>query len=129
MIEGNMFENYNPNPMGKTVGDCTVRAVSKALGKSWDETYVGLALQGYLMGDMPSANAVWGAYLRRNGMERHLIPDACPDCYTVNEFAKDNPEGTYILALSGHVVCVKDGTIYDSWNSGSEVPIYYWTKG
>lgn len=25
---------YNPNPTGKRVGDCTVRAISKALGQS-----------------------------------------------------------------------------------------------
>ena len=123
-----MFENYNPNPTGKNVGDCAVRAISKALDQSWDETYIGLALQGYLMGDMPSANAVWGAYLRRKGMRRHLIPEECPDGYTVNDFAEDHPQGTFILALSSHVVCVKDGTIFDSWNSGGEVPIYFWKK-
>ena len=36
--------------------------------------------------------------------------------------------GTYILALSGHVVCVQDGVIYDSWNSENEIPLYYWVK-
>ena len=61
---------YNPNPTGKNVGDCTVRAISKALGQSWEETYVGLVLQGFIMGDMPSANAVWGAYLRKNNFIR-----------------------------------------------------------
>jgi len=35
---------------------------------------------------------------------------------------------THILALSGHVVCVMDGDYYDTWDSGGEVPLYYWRK-
>lgn len=119
---------YNPNPTGKNVGDCTVRAISKALGQSWEETYVGLVLQGFIMGDMPSANAVWGAYLRKNNFIRQIIPDTCPDCYTVADFAMEHSKGTYILALSGHVVCVIAGKIYDSWDSSGEIPLYFWHK-
>lgn len=36
------FKNYNPNPQNNLVIDCTVRAISKATGQSWDETYIGL---------------------------------------------------------------------------------------
>ena len=42
-----MFRPYNPNPTGKNVGDCTVRALTKGLGRSWEEIYTALALQGY----------------------------------------------------------------------------------
>ena len=59
------FSYFNPNPAGQKVGDCTVRAIAKATGKSWDEVYIGLCLQGLIMGDLPSANSVWGAYLRQ----------------------------------------------------------------
>ena len=110
------------------MGDCTVRAISKATGKEWGETYLAMAVQGYLEGDMPSANAVWGAYLRRIGYRRYIVPDTCPDCYTVGRFSDDHPDGTFILALSGHVVCVQDGVIYDSWNSENEIVLYYWQK-
>ena len=105
-----------------------MRAIAKATGQSWDETYVGLCVQGLAMGDMPSANSVWGAYLRQRGFIRNVIPNTCPDCYTVAEFAKDHPQGVYVLALSGHVVCVEDGTIFDTWNSENEVPLYCWSK-
>ena len=128
--EGNTLEYipYNPNPTGKNVGDCTVRAISKALNKTWEEVYVDLVLQGFMMGDMPSANAVWGAYLKKNGFVRKIIPDICPDCYTMTDFSEDHPFGIYILALSGHVVCIKDGTLYDSWDSSGEIPLYFWYK-
>lgn len=123
-----MFWFYNPNPTGKNVGDCTVRALTKGLGRSWEEIYTALALQGYLMGDLPSANAVWGAYLRQQGWTRRIIPDTCPDCYTVADFTAEHPHGTYILALSGHVVCVSEGDLWDSWDSSGEVPLYYWER-
>ncbi len=122
------FRLYNNNPENKRVGDCTIRALSKALGQSWEETYTGLALQGFLLCDMPSANHVWGAYLREHGFKRYILPDTCPDCYTVEDFAEDHPQGTYILALEGHVVCVQNGDYFDSWDSGGKVPLYFWTK-
>lgn len=122
------YKFHNPNPWRNQVGDCTVRAVSKALEQSWEETFVGLCLQGFYMCDMPSANHVWGAYLKEHGFRRHIMPDTCPDFYTVMDFAHDHPGGTYILALPGHVVCVKNGDWYDTWDSGMEVPLYYWSK-
>lgn len=122
------FVSYNPNPVGLKVGDCVVRALSKALGQDWEQTYIDLCVEGCLRCDMPSANAVWGAYLRRKGFEREIIPNTCPECYTVEDFCADHPNGTYILALDGHVVSVVDGQYYDTWQSGREVPIYYWHR-
>ena len=123
-----MWVQCNMNEWGRNVGDCTVRAISKATGQTWRETYLELALKGLEVGDMPSSNAVWGAYLRSIGFSRHIVPDTCPDCYTVSDFAHDHPNGTYILALSGHVVCVIGGDYYDSWDSGNEIVVYYWCK-
>lgn len=123
-----MWINYNANPAGRQVGDCTVRAVSKVLDESWEQSYSGMALQGFMLCDMPSANHVWGAYLRSKGFERHIIPDACPDCYSVKDFCKDHPKGRFLLALSGHVVCIIDGNYFDTWDSGNEIPLYYWQR-
>lgn len=122
------YSFFNQNPAGKQVGDCTIRAISKATGQSWEETYAGLAIQGFLMSDMPSANSVWGAYLRSKGFKRTVIPNTCPDCYTVSAFAREHPKGIYILALSNHVVCVVDGIYYDAWDSGNEIPLFYWER-
>lgn len=123
-----MWKSYNPNPNGAKVGDCVIRALSKALGKSWEDTYIELCMYGLKMADMPSANHVWGAYLRDKGYSRHILPDTCPDCYTVKEFCSEHSAGSYILSLSGHVVCVSDGDYYDSWDSGDEIPVYYWKE-
>lgn len=123
-----MWRQYNPNPRSERVGDCTIRAIAKATGQEWDKVYAQLCLQGYIMADMPSANNVWGAYLKKEGYKRYIVPDTCPECYTVEDFCNDFPEGVYILALSGHVVCVTDGDYYDTWDSGKEIPMYYWKK-
>lgn len=120
------FINYNPNPMGRNVGDCSVRAISKALSLDWESAYILQILKGLEMGDMPSSDAVWGSVLRDNGFNKYLLPDTCPECYTVIDFCNDYKDGTYVLALGGHVLTVKDGDYYDSWDSGNEVPLYYW---
>lgn len=123
-----MYKNYNPNPFGSRVGDCTVRAISKATGNSWVETYLNLCVTGLLVGDMPSANSVWGKYLKEQGFTRELVKEDCDHCYTVEAFCKEHPVGKYILCTNGHVVCVIDGDYYDSWDSGNEIPIYYWKE-
>ena len=123
------FVQSNINPDGLRVGDCTVRAIAEALGQSWEQTYIDLALQGLIMKDMPSADHVWGEYLRSKGFRSHLVPEGKYGPITVEEFAARHPMGTYILAISGHVVCVKDGDWLDSWDSGNEIPIYFWMKG
>lgn len=119
---------YNPNPARGNVGDCTVRAISKALGQDWEQTYAGLTAYGFMLRDMPSANHVWSAYLEDNGFEQHLVGRHGKRPYTVEDFCTDNPHGLFVLGIEGHVVCVVDGHYYDSWDSGGEVPIYYWTR-
>ena len=69
------FINYNANPVNNRVGDCVIRAISKATGNTWEEIYTKIALQGFLMSDMPSANRVWMAYLKKIGFKKYLIPD------------------------------------------------------
>ena len=121
-----MWKYYNPNPTGAHVGDCSVRAVTKATGEDWDTAYCGVSLQGMIMKNMPSANAVWGSYLRRKGFKRKMLPDECPECYTVEQFCEDNPEGLYVVAVQNHVLTVLDGDYYDAWDSGKETPIFYY---
>ena len=119
---------YNPNPNRKSVGDCVCRAISKAMDYSWDQTYIELCIQGFLMKDFPDSNEVWDSYLRGCGFTRKVIPDTCPDCYTVRDFCKDFPYGIFILATGSHTVCIIDGDLYDSWNSLGETPIFFYER-
>ncbi len=123
-----MYVEYNPNPIARRVGDCAVRAIAKALNVDWENAYARIAANGYAMGDMPSSDSVWGSVLRQNGFRREAVPNTCPDCYTLAEFAHDHPRGTFVIETGEHAVCIQDGDWYDIWDSGCVVPIYYWYK-
>ncbi len=122
------FVSYNANPLRNKVGDCVIRTISKAEGKSWDEIYAAICLEGAFLGDMPTANAVWGSWLKKQGYKRQPVDDHGKQYYTVNDFCADNPQGMYILAMQNHVVCVCDGRFYDTWDCSGEEVIYFWKK-
>lgn len=123
-----MYKYYNPNPLDNHVPDCAIRAVAKALDISWEEAYLKIALNGYYMGNIMSSNDVWGAVLRANGFARKRLTDSCPDCYTINDFLNDHPRGVFVIVTGSHAVAAIDGTIYDIFDSSSEIPLFYWQK-
>ncbi len=123
-----MWKEYNPNPVGRRVIDCAVRAVSKALNMDWEEAYAKIALNGFLMADMPSSNAVWGALLRQHGFRRGAISNDLPIDYNAEDFCRDNPTGVFVLGFTNHVATIVDGVLYDAWNSSFEIPEYVWYK-
>ena len=106
-----MFIELNSNPITARVGDCVIRAIAAA------ET------------DLPISNTVWGRYLNDRNYKYFSVPNTCPFCYSVKDFCKDNPNGTFVLGTGKHAICIIDGNYYDSWDSGDEVPIYGFKKG
>jgi len=123
------YVNFNPNPSGNRVGDCAVRAISKAMNCSWETAYIGLTAEGMDLHDMPSANYVWGMYLIKNGFDQKMVEHTCPNCISVASFAESHPKGTYVLATQNHVVTVIDSNWYDSWDSADEIVLFYFVKG
>lgn len=121
-----MWMRTNPNPGRKEVPDCVVRALAIALNKRWIDVYDDLCALGRDEFNMPSADAVWGKYLYEMGFEPFLLPDACPRCVTVDLFCKMYPHGVYIIGTGSHAVAIIDGNYYDSWDSGSEIPSFFW---
>lgn len=124
------YKYYNPNPKNKRVGDCVIRAIAKALDIDWSEAYILAITEGYSQKDMPSSNYVWGLVLKKHGFEKFLIAENndCVDCITAEAFCLLHSHGTYVLGFGSHVATVKDGYIYDSWDSTNEIPLYYWKK-
>lgn len=123
-----MWVQYEPNPATTGAADCAVRAVAKALDTDWETAYVMLSLNGFLMGDVMNANHVIGSVLHQNGFVRSIIPNTCPDCYTVADFIADHPQGTFVLGFGDHVATVQDGSLFDSWDSSQRIPIYFWER-
>lgn len=123
-----MWIPYQPNKKRKRGNDCTIRAMMKLTGLSWLEVYWGVCLCGAIVQDMPSTNDVWAEWLIGMGYERTEVPNYCPDCYTVEDFCADHPQGKFLVAVPQHVVCVIDGDYYDLFDSGDETVIAYWSR-
>lgn len=122
-----MWIYANPNPMNQHVPDCVIRAIAIALNKTWlqvsDELYFGYARRRF---SVTCDDNIWGRYLYDHGFEPFLLPSACPECVTINAFTKMYPYGTYIIGTGSHAVAVIDGDYYDVWDSGSQVPTFFW---
>ena len=122
------YITMNPNPLHKRTGDCVIRAICIAEDKEWDDVFMELMMKSYIMKEMPTQNNVWGSYLKDIGYKRYLVSDDCPECFTISDFAQENPKGTFILSTGTHATVVKDGQLMDTWDSSSEIPIYYFKK-
>lgn len=105
-----MYKYYNANALGNNVNDCVVRAISNAEGKTWDRTYDELSdiaqKEGIILDDV-------------NFVERYLdkrYKRACHYSKTVGEFAKEHPNGTYLVTMEGHITSIINGNIYDTFD-------------
>ena len=121
-----MWIRCNPNPLGKQTSDCVVRAIAIATEQSWKRTYRELCDLGEIEAEMPNANSVWGLDLRNKGAKQFLLPESCPACVTVRAFCEKYPTGVFVIGTGSHAVAVIDGDYYDAWDSGNEVPSYFW---
>lgn len=123
-----MYRFYNPNPCKRYTGDCVIRAVTAVENISWDEAYISLCIFGYVFCNWGNGNEVWSAYLRYRGYTQHALPNNCPVCYTVQDFCREHPQGSFILGAGNHAVAVIDGDYYDTGDSGTAIVDQYYTK-
>ena len=115
-----MFRYYNANPRNRRVNDCTVRAISLATGKSWDQTFEELSQFAQAQCIMPDEVQYIDEYLTKKkkkicGCEKGQI--------TVGQFVRDFPKGVYLITMSGHITCAINGCIYDTFDPSDR---YMW---
>lgn len=122
------FIRYNANPYKNDTIDCVLRGISLLMNISWDEAYIRLFIKGFQEKEVFTRNNVWIDFLLENNYEQFLVPNTCPDCITVDKFAKGHPEGRFLLGTGTHVIAVIDGNYYDTWDSGEELPLYYFKE-
>lgn len=104
-----------------------MRAICIATNRPWLDIYDRLCATGREECNMPSADSVWGKFLYCMGFAPFLLPESCPRCVSIRIFADMYPVGTYIIGTGSHAVAVIDGNYYDSWDSGDEVPSFFWS--
>lgn len=108
-----MYRFYNANSHGNKVNDCTIRAISLATHRTWNETYRELANEARRMGLMMDSIEFIEHYLDTR------YKRVCHDSMTVEEFTKKFPRGTYIISMPGHLTTVINGVNYDTFDPAS----------
>lgn len=123
------FHYYNANPEGRRTDDCVVRAIATATGQTWDETLMGLTQCALKHKYMLHCPELYGKYLNELGWTKQKQPKKSDNKkYRASEFVKTF-KGTAVANLGQqHVACIKDGQVWDIWNSSEEIIGNYWVK-
>ena len=123
-----------------SAGDCVVRAVCNATGKDYKEVYNAI---NELAKSERTGKRKKGVSSARNGVYKPTIKKYiekvlgwvwCPTMAIgqgckVHLDADELPSGVLIVNVSGHLTCVKDGVLYDTYDctrEGNRCVYGYW---
>lgn len=123
-----MFKMHNANPKGRKTSDCVIRAICFAIDKSWEEVLTGLYELAMEYKAVPNSSHIFPKYLESSGFTKCKVQIKDHHRPTVKSFTEEHPTGTYILSIANHVVCVKDGYYWDTWDCGNKSVYTYWVK-
>ncbi len=135
------FKYHNENPKDKRSGDCVLRAIATATGKTWDEVLDELVVFAHKYKEMPSDPKCYGKYLESLGFTKMQQPRKSYNTkYTGAEFcnlcSKVYKNGEKIVAHigGGHIVAIvpthenDSYKVIDIWNSTGGSIGNYWIK-
>ena len=128
------YQYYQPNSkdLKDEYGDCTIRALSKALGLSWLETFdltIPLCREYQVANVFYAPSRVERKIIEPLGFKYYGISNKRGSTRpTVYSFAKDHPKGTYLLNVANHVVALVDGIYYDTWDCGDKCMYGYYER-
>lgn len=133
------FHYHNANPKGRITGDCTFRAVSTALGQSWEQTVMEMAelscKTGYAINDTKNIDR----YLQSKGWVKHKQPRKADNtkltgkefCLEIqDDFAWVTGGVKDVVANIGghHIVAIIDGQVWDTWDSTDGCIGNFWVE-
>lgn len=133
-MKNRYYKYYQPNSkdMKDRYGDCTIRALSKALGLSWLEAFdltVPLCREFQVPNIFFAPAEIERQMVTQLGFEYHGISNKKGTKRpTVMSFAKSHPEGTFLLNVANHVVACVDGIYYDTWDCGDKSLYGYYER-
>lgn len=125
---------YQPNKkdLKDKYGDCTIRALSKALDCTWLEAFdltIPICRREQVSNIFDAPSSVEREFLAELGFNYHGVSNKKGTKRpTVDSFAKDHPTGTYICNVANHEVTVVDGKYYDTWDCGEKALYGYYEK-
>lgn len=105
-----MYKFYNANSKGKFVNDCTIRSISVAEGKTWEDTYNELSIlarnKGVLLDDVDFIEDYLDKKYKRIQHYSKIV----------GELTEEYPIGTYLVTMKGHITVIIDGVLYDTFD-------------
>ena len=114
-----MYRYYNENPLNKYEDDCVIRAISCATNKSWDYVYDYLSDIAQYEGTLFDKKNFVINYLDRTYKRLDLHG-------TVGYISGLYPNNTLLITMTGHIVCSKNGIIYDTFDCRDRQVEYVW---
>ena len=133
MNKNKYYSYYQPNAkdIKDKMGDCQIRALSKALDLTWLETFdliTPLCREAQAPDIFCCDLSKTKDFMNRIGFEYTGISNKKGSTRpTVKSFAKDHPVGKYVLSVAHHVVACVDGRYYDTWDCGSRSMYGFYT--
>lgn len=132
MMKSKYFKYYQPNKkdLKDKVGDCSIRAFTKALKMEWLEVFDSLYPYAREAQCLFNQKGAYEPFLKDRGWV--YIPLKRDDKQTVTNFVSNHKGGTYILYIKvgfgTHLVTVEDGYFWDTWDCGQKYIYGYYIK-
>lgn len=125
---------YQPNKkdLKDRYGDCTIRALSKALDCTWLEAFdkmIPLCREYQVSNVFNAPSIIQREIIGKLGFNYVGISNKKGSKRpTVDNFAKGHPEGIFILNVANHEVACVNGKYYDTWDCGYKSLYGYYEK-
>ncbi len=118
------FKYLNLNPKRRDVSDCTVRAFALAHDISWYDAYD--ILSSYARDECIVIDDT--KFIDKFLNDRYDYQ--CLKCQNikkrVGDFCYTLPKGVFLITMSGHITCMIDGIIYDTWDPSDKYAWRVW---
>ena len=117
------YQFLNLQPLGKREKDCVCRAISFGVSQN----YYKIQKQLHLIAELFDCEELCVCCYK------HLLDSVYGlkriesyQGYTIEEFINENPIGTFIIRVDGHLTACQDGILYDIWNCKDELVDIVW---
>lgn len=115
------YIEHSANPKKRT-NDCIVRSIANATGRPWQDVMRELCEIAVDMYLMPNNGEVVDEYMYK----RKIFINYPKQPTTVEQFAKQNPKGRFVIGVKDHGVSIIDGDWYDLVDSAKEIVNEYY---
>lgn len=140
------YEYFNPNPKVRVKadgtpmkwhkGDCTTRALSKALDCTWKEAFKLQCEKAMEVCNETDAKEVYESILLANGFKKGAVSkdyiknNHCRPTVSklIDDFYTGQGKHKLVIKCTHHLVASEGDTLYDTWDSNNETVWSFWYK-